>query len=43
MLMYNPKYSPYVHFKNPLLYDWCMLIEFHLSINILIQVDNLNT
>jgi hypothetical protein len=42
MLMQNPDYSPYVHFKNPLLYDWCMFIEFRPLINILIQVSNLN-
>ncbi len=42
MLMQNPDYSPYVHFKSSLLYDWCMFIEnFHL-LNILIQVDNFN-
>jgi hypothetical protein len=28
MLIQNPNYSPYVHFKSPLLYDWCMFIEF---------------
>jgi hypothetical protein len=28
MIMQNLDYSPYVHFKNPLLYDWCMFIEF---------------
>jgi hypothetical protein len=42
MLMQNPDYSPYVHFKSPLLYDWCMFIEFHPSINIFIQVGNHN-
>jgi hypothetical protein len=42
MLMQNQKYNPYVHLKNPLLYDWCMFIEFHFSINIFIQVGNLN-
>jgi hypothetical protein len=36
--MHNPKHSPYAHFKSPLLYDWCMCIEFHPSINIFIQV-----
>jgi len=41
MLMQNQKYSPNVHFKSPLLYDWCMFIEFHPSINIFIQVENL--
>jgi hypothetical protein len=41
--MQNPYYSPYVHFKSPLLYDWCMFIEFHLSISIFIQVENLNS
>jgi hypothetical protein len=35
-------YSPYVHFKSPLLYDWCMFIEFHPSIKIFIQVENVN-
>ncbi len=42
MLMQNPKHSPYAHFKSPLLYDWCMFIEFYPSINILIQVNNFN-
>jgi hypothetical protein len=42
MLMLNPYYNPYVHFKSPLLYDWCMFIEFHPSINIFIQVGNFN-
>ncbi len=28
MLMQNPNYSPYVHLKSSLLYDWCMFIEF---------------
>ncbi len=42
MLIQNPKYSPYVHFKSPSLYDWCMFIENFLLINILIQVNNLN-
>ncbi len=42
MLMQNPKRSPYAHFKSPLLYDWCMFIEFYPSINILIQVSNFN-
>jgi hypothetical protein len=40
--MWNPYYSPYVHFKSPLLYDWYMFIEFHPSIYIFIQVGNLN-
>ncbi len=40
--MQNPNYSPYVHSKNLLLYDWCMVIEFDPSKNILIQVVNLN-
>ncbi len=40
--MQNPKHIPYAHFKSPLLYDWCMFIEFHPSINILSQVGNLN-
>ncbi len=30
----KPGYSPYVHFKSPLLYDWCIFIEFYPSINI---------
>ncbi len=34
--------KPYADFKSPLLYDWCMIIKFHPSINIPIQVDNLN-
>jgi len=42
MLMQNLEYNPYVHFLNPLLYDWCMFIELHPSINILVQVSNLN-
>jgi hypothetical protein len=42
MLMQNLDYSPYVHFKSPLQNDWCMFIEFHLAINILIQVGDLN-
>jgi len=42
MLMQNLDYSPYVHFKSPLPYDWCMFIEFHPLINIFIQVNNLN-
>jgi hypothetical protein len=37
--MQNPHYSPYVHFKSPSLYDWCMFIDFHLQKNILIQVE----
>jgi hypothetical protein len=41
MLMQNQNHSLYVHFKSSLLYVWCMFIEFHPSINILIQVDNL--
>jgi hypothetical protein len=40
--MQNLDYSPYVHFKSPLPYDWCMFIEFHPLINIFIQVNNLN-
>ncbi len=40
--MQNPCYSPYVHFKSPLLYDWCIFIEFHPLINIFIQVGNFN-
>jgi hypothetical protein len=43
MLMQNLDYNPYVHFKSPLLYDWCMFIEFHPLINILIRVENLNS
>jgi hypothetical protein len=42
ILMQNPNYSPYVNFKRSLLYVWCMFIEFHPLINILIQVCNLN-
>jgi hypothetical protein len=42
ILMENSNYSPYVHFKSPLLYDWCKFIKFHLSINISIQVGNFN-
>jgi hypothetical protein len=42
MLMENLKHSTYAYFESPLLYDWCMFIEFHLSIKILIQVENLN-
>jgi hypothetical protein len=40
--MQNLDYNPYVHFKNPLLYDSCMFIEFHPLTKILIQVGNLN-
>ncbi len=40
--MQNLKHNPYAHFKSPLLYDQCMFIEFHPSLNILIQVENLN-
>jgi hypothetical protein len=36
--MQNLYYSPYVHFKSPLLYDWYMFIEFHILINVLIQL-----
>ncbi len=43
MLMQNRKHNPYVDFKSPLLYDWCMFIEFHPSLNIFIQVDNFNS
>ncbi len=43
MLMQNPNYNPYVHFKSPLLYDWCMFIEFDSLTYILIQVGNLNS
>ncbi len=42
ILMQNPNYSPYVHFRSSLLYDWYMFIEFHPLINVFIQVDNLN-
>jgi hypothetical protein len=42
MLMQNPYYSSHVQFKSPLLYDWCMFIEFHPLINIIIQVHNIN-
>jgi hypothetical protein len=42
MLMQNLDYSPYVHLKSPLQNDWCMFIEFHLAINILIQVGIFN-
>jgi hypothetical protein len=38
MLMQNLDYSPYVHFKSPLLYDWCMLIKFHPSINVFVKL-----
>jgi hypothetical protein len=41
--MQNLGHNPYAHFKNPLLYDWCMFIEFYPSINILIQVGNFNS
>jgi hypothetical protein len=41
-LMQNPDYSPYVHFKCPLLYHWCVFIEFHPLIYTLIQAGNLN-
>ncbi len=27
--MQNPEHSPYVHFKSPLLYDWCMFSPLH--------------
>jgi hypothetical protein len=40
--MQNLDYSPYVHFKSSLLYDWCMFIEFHFLLNIFIQIGNLN-
>jgi hypothetical protein len=40
--MQNLNYSPYVHFKSSLLYDWCMFIQFHPLINIFIQVENFN-
>ncbi len=42
MLIQNLNYNPYVHFKIPILYDWCTFIEFFPLINILIQVSNLN-
>jgi hypothetical protein len=38
----NLDYNPYVDFKSPSLYDWCMFIDFLLLINILIQVNNIN-
>jgi hypothetical protein len=40
ILMQNPYYTPYIHFKSSLPYDWCMFIEFHPSIYILIQFGN---
>jgi hypothetical protein len=43
MLMQNRKHNQYANFKSSLLYDWCMFIEFHPSINILIQVENFNS
>jgi hypothetical protein len=43
MLLQNLKHSPYDHFKSSLLFDWCMFIEFHPSINILIQVGYLKS
>jgi hypothetical protein len=42
MLIYNLDYKPYVHFKSPLLYDWCMFIEIHPLIDILIQIGYVN-
>jgi hypothetical protein len=36
--MPNLDYNPCVHFKSSSLYDWCIFIEFHPLINILIQV-----
>jgi hypothetical protein len=42
MLMQNLDYSLYVHFKSPLLYDWCMFIEIFSLINNPIQVGNFN-
>jgi hypothetical protein len=36
----QPNYSPYVHLESPLLYGWCMFIEFHPLTIILIQVDD---
>jgi hypothetical protein len=27
--MQNLNYNPYVHFKSPLLYYWCMFIEIY--------------
>ncbi len=41
--MQNLDHNPYAHLKSPLLYDWCMFVEFYLSINILIQVGNFNS
>jgi hypothetical protein len=38
MLIQNLDYNPYVHFKSPLLYGWCMFIEFHSLINILFKL-----
>jgi hypothetical protein len=40
--MQNPIYSPYVYSKSPLLYGWCIFIEFFPLTNILIQVGNFN-
>jgi hypothetical protein len=40
--MQNLDYNLYVHFKKPLLYDWCMFIKVHPSKNIITQVENLN-
>jgi len=42
MLMHNFDYIPNVHFKSPLLHDYCMFIEFHHLVIILIQVGNFN-
>jgi hypothetical protein len=42
MLMQNLEHNSYSHFKSPLIYDWCMFVEFYPSINIFIQVENLN-
>ncbi len=42
MLTQNQDYNPYVNFKSSLLHGWCMFIEFHPLINILIQVGNHN-
>jgi hypothetical protein len=43
MLMQNPNHNPYAHFKSPLLYSLCMFIESRPSMNLHIQVGNLNT
>jgi hypothetical protein len=40
--MQNLDYDPYIHFNSPLLYDWCMFIEFYPLINNFIQINNCN-